>query len=127
MSTQHVHETGALWEDFRDRMLAYVQRRVASVEDAEDILQEVFLRIHTHAERLPEVENVAGWIYRIAANAVGDHFRKKTVDTRMLDLPDESGAAEEESSTSPGAMPGPVSSMVIESGRIWIVTEPSSV
>lgn len=112
MPAPHAKETEALWKDFRGRMLAYIQRRLDSIDDAEDILQEVFLRIHTHAERLPEVENVAGWIYRIAANAIVDHYRKKAKDTGTIERFVETASAEhnspatpldEEASSSPGA------------------------
>ncbi len=77
MMNQRSDETEALWRQFRDRMFSYIRRRVDRVDDAEDILQEVFLRVHAKADRLAEVDNIAGWIYRIAANAIVDHGRSR--------------------------------------------------
>jgi RNA polymerase sigma-70 factor, ECF subfamily len=58
------------------QLLAYVGRRVRSREDAEDIAQEVMLRIHRHSAELLHVERMSAWVYRIAANAITDHYRR---------------------------------------------------
>jgi RNA polymerase sigma-70 factor (ECF subfamily) len=46
---------------------------------AEDILQDVMLRIHRHAAELTEVSAVSGWIHEIARNAIIDHYRRAVV------------------------------------------------
>jgi len=66
-----------LWKEFHERLLTFIRRRVSSETDAEDILQEVFLRIHRSAERLPEVESTSGWVYKITRNAIIDHYRAR--------------------------------------------------
>jgi len=55
-------ETEALWKDLRTRLLSFLRRRVATPEDAEDLLQEVFKRIHENAPKLREAESVTGWV-----------------------------------------------------------------
>jgi RNA polymerase sigma-70 factor (ECF subfamily) len=45
-------------------------------EDAEDITQEVMLRIHRHSADLEHADRMAAWVYRIAANAIADHYRR---------------------------------------------------
>jgi RNA polymerase sigma-70 factor, ECF subfamily len=62
--------------ELHERVLGYVGRRVNSREDAEDIAQEVMLRIHRHSADLEHVERMAAWVYRIAANAIADHYRR---------------------------------------------------
>jgi RNA polymerase sigma-70 factor, ECF subfamily len=62
--------------DLHTRVLRYVSRRVRSREDAEDITQEVMLRIHRHSADLEHAERMAAWVYRIAANAIADHYRR---------------------------------------------------
>ena len=66
----------AAWRELHDQLLGFIARRVRSREDAEDILQEVMLRIHRSSGELEHVERVTGWIYRIASNAIVDHYRK---------------------------------------------------
>ncbi|MGH8932031.1 MAG: sigma-70 family RNA polymerase sigma factor [Egibacteraceae bacterium] len=65
-----------LWQQLHDRLLGFITRRVARLEDAEDILQEVMLRVHRHAGDLEHAEHVVGWVYRIANNTIVDHYRR---------------------------------------------------
>jgi RNA polymerase sigma-70 factor, ECF subfamily len=66
----------AVWHEFHDELLGFIARRVRTREDAEDILQEVMLRIHRSSCDLDRVDRVAGWIYRIASNAIIDYYRR---------------------------------------------------
>ena len=66
----------AAWRELHDQLLGFIARRVRTREDAEDILQEVMLRIHRSSRELAHVEHVTGWIYRIASNAIVDYYRK---------------------------------------------------
>jgi RNA polymerase sigma-70 factor, ECF subfamily len=62
--------------ELHQRVLGYVGRRVNRREDAEDIAQEVMMRIHRHSADLEHVDRMAAWVYRIAANAIVDHYRR---------------------------------------------------
>src|SRR5215218_1691636 len=63
-------------QELHARVLRFVSRRVRSREDAEDIAQEVMLRIHRHSADLEHAERLAAWMYRVAANAIADHYRR---------------------------------------------------
>ena len=69
----------AVWRDLRGPLLAFISRRVSDRGSAEDILQEVMLRIHRHAGELSQVSAVGGWIHEIARNAIIDHYRRAVV------------------------------------------------
>ena len=77
-------ETEQLWAAMHDALLAYIRRRVANLDDAEDILQDVFIRIHSNLGKLDNAQSVTAWAYRIARNAITDHHRKKAADTRIV-------------------------------------------
>jgi RNA polymerase sigma-70 factor (ECF subfamily) len=62
--------------ELQTRVLGFVSRRVRSREDAEDIAQEVMLRIHRHSADLEHADRLGGWVHRIAANAIADHYRR---------------------------------------------------
>ena len=62
--------------ELHERVLAFVARRVGSREDAEDIAQEVMLRIHRHSADLEHADRMTAWVYRIAAKAIADHYRR---------------------------------------------------
>ena len=65
--------TEDVWQEFHARLLSFISGRVQNTQDAEDILQDVFLRLHKHKDRLEEIENVTAWVYRITRNAIIDH------------------------------------------------------
>jgi RNA polymerase sigma-70 factor, ECF subfamily len=62
--------------ELHGQVLAFVRRRVPALQDAEDITQEVMLRIHRHSAELERADRMTAWIYRIAANAITDHYRR---------------------------------------------------
>lgn len=67
------------------RFLAFLQRRVASREIAEDILQEAFARALSRGESLRADESAVAWFYRLLRNAIIDHHRRNAVAQRALD------------------------------------------
>lgn len=69
----------AIWHEFHDSLLGFINRRVRSRETAEDILQEVMLRIHRQAAGIKRAEAIGAWIHAIAANAIADHYRSASV------------------------------------------------
>jgi RNA polymerase sigma-70 factor (ECF subfamily) len=69
----------AVWRDFHGRLLAFISRRVPDADSAEDILQEVMLRIHRHVGELEDSAAVAAWIHQIARNAIADYYRHPAV------------------------------------------------
>lgn len=66
------------------RFLAFLERRVASREAAEDILQEAFVRALTRSDSLANEESVQAWFYRLLRNALVDHYRRKGAEQRAL-------------------------------------------
>lgn len=69
----------AIWRELHDGLLGFIERRVRSREIAEDILQEVMLRIHRQADGIERAEAVGAWVYAIARNAITDHYRSAQV------------------------------------------------
>ncbi|MCE1196648.1 RNA polymerase sigma factor SigZ [bacterium] len=68
-------EFAALWDAYRERLLAFIARKVGSREDAEDILQETFVRVHTGLCCFQEWKPMERWIYRVARNLIIDYYR----------------------------------------------------
>jgi RNA polymerase sigma-70 factor (ECF subfamily) len=65
--------------------LRFLERRVGSRDEAEDILQEAFGRSLDRLETLGSDENVVRWFYRVLRNAVTDHYRRKAAASRALE------------------------------------------
>lgn len=55
----------------------FIRGRVPTLEEAEDITQEVFYQYSRLDEVLNPIENVAAWLYRVARNRIIDRGRKK--------------------------------------------------
>lgn len=56
-----------------NRLFGFIKQRVASTEDAEDILQEVFYQFAGNTE---PIEQATGWLYKVARNKITDNYRK---------------------------------------------------
>ena len=69
--------TEQLWGTMRQRLLPFIRQRVGNSEDAEDIVQDVFLRIQRKLPDLKDSEAITAWIFRIARNAVTDYYRAR--------------------------------------------------
>ncbi|RME86050.1 MAG: RNA polymerase sigma factor SigZ [Caldilineae bacterium] len=69
--------TEQIWERCHEEIYAFILRRVKDPVDADDILQETFLKIHRHLSALRDDERLAAWIYQIARNAIADHYRRR--------------------------------------------------
>lgn len=57
-----------LMDAFQIPIYNYIRRLVVSHEDAEDVLQEVFIRIFRHIGQFRNESSLSTWIYRIATN-----------------------------------------------------------
>ena len=66
-----------LWEQYCCQLKAFIQSRVADEDDADDLLQEVFIRIHTRLCSLRDLSKLESWIYQVTRNAIIDHYRSR--------------------------------------------------
>lgn len=69
------NEMTDLWQTFHDRLQQFIRQRVQNPADADDIVQEVFLRIHQRLSTLKERDRLIPWMFQIARNAVIDYYR----------------------------------------------------
>ena len=83
------------WEAFHVPLYQFIRRRVTDDATAEDLLQDVFLKIHLHSSSLKDARRLESWIYQIARNLIIDHYRSHrqqmtSLDAgEALDLPEE--------------------------------------
>lgn len=68
-------EVAAIYKEFHSQLLNYVKSKVSSREDAEDILQNVFIRISSNVDKLQDHVKVKNWIFAITRNAIIDYYR----------------------------------------------------
>ena len=57
-----------LMDYFQEPIYHYIRRLVVLHEDAQDVLQEVFIQVYRHWEQFRNESSLSTWIYRIATN-----------------------------------------------------------
>ncbi|MFZ6012499.1 MAG: RNA polymerase sigma factor SigZ [Bacteroidota bacterium] len=68
-------EIAGIYQQFHSTLLSYIQSKVKTKEDAEDIVQNVFIKISVNISKLGEKEKLQSWIYAITRNAIIDYYR----------------------------------------------------
>ena len=64
-------------KEYGQRLFRFIRSRVATDEDAEDILQDVWYQ-YTNSTEI--IEQVSGWLHRVARNKITDKYRKRRED-----------------------------------------------
>jgi len=73
-----------LVETFQDRLVRYAFRRLGTVQDAEDVVQDVFVRAYADRSRHKGVTNVNAYLFRMASNLCTDCQRKRKRRSPLL-------------------------------------------
>jgi RNA polymerase sigma-70 factor (ECF subfamily) len=101
-------EFTSLYAAYHARVLAYVSRLIGR-EEADDVTQEVFVKVSRSLGSLKDPSKVATWIYTIALNTIRDAARSRAfrIDRIPAGSGDpEAGGAVEARSSHPGAAGG---------------------
>ena len=67
--------TEQIWKDYHGRLHSFIRGRVHDTSEADDILQEVFVRIQSRIGTLKEERKLQSWLYQITRHAIIDHYR----------------------------------------------------
>jgi RNA polymerase sigma-70 factor, ECF subfamily len=74
MTTVH---TESLWHEMHSALKGFIAKRIPDESTTDDILQDVFIRIHSHADSLKDASKLESWIYQITRNAIVDYYRSQ--------------------------------------------------
>jgi RNA polymerase sigma-70 factor (ECF subfamily) len=64
-----------IWEKFESRLRAFTMSKVNDKSVTDDIMQELFIRIHANIDRVKDETKIQSWIYQICRNLIIDHYR----------------------------------------------------
>ena len=64
-----------LYDRFNQRIRRYVRSKVSDRQLTDDLVQEIFIKIHDHMDKLNDTDRIDGWIFRISKNKVIDYYR----------------------------------------------------
>jgi RNA polymerase sigma-70 factor (ECF subfamily) len=74
----------AVYTEYSAAIHTYAYNLLNNREDADDVTQEVFIRVHAHLGELRDTARLKSWLYRIATNLCMDHLRRRSRVRRVL-------------------------------------------
>ena len=77
-------ELAAIYTQFYNILLNFIKSRVSNHQDAEDIMQNVFIKVAMGIEDLNRKEKLKSWIYAIARNAIIDYYRANRIKRNWI-------------------------------------------
>jgi RNA polymerase sigma-70 factor (ECF subfamily) len=72
------HSVARQFRDARGKLLGWLRRRVPDPSEAEDLLQDTFLRV-TQRDTTDDVAHFEGYLYRTAESVLADRYRRRSV------------------------------------------------
>jgi RNA polymerase sigma-70 factor (ECF subfamily) len=97
-----------LWKDFESKLRSFIFSKVPDKAVTEDILQDVFIKIHSKIDTLKDESKLKPWIYQITRNMIMDYYRRnKSLDHSQMTL-----AEQEEEETDNKVMDEAVQDMI---------------
>src|SRR6266550_4794315 len=73
-----------LVERYQSRLLNFIYRTIGDREKAEDLVQEVFIRVYRHLHRFDRSKKFSTWVYTIASNLAKNDLRNRSRNPLVL-------------------------------------------
>lgn len=70
-------EAEALWADLHSRLRKFVASRVADPHAADDLAQDILIRIYERMDDLRDEDRLDAWAYQVARHTIIDHYRAR--------------------------------------------------
>ncbi len=86
-----------IWNEFAPHLKIFISSRLAEPEAAEDILQDVFVKLQSQLDQFQDPTKLKGWLFLVTRNAIIDHYRTRKKFSQLPEsLPAELGGRETE-------------------------------
>jgi RNA polymerase sigma-70 factor (ECF subfamily) len=76
-------KTTIIWNEFSESLKRFINSRVKNSDLTNDLLQEVFIKIHLNINSIKKQESIKSWIFTIANNTIIDYFKKHSKDSSL--------------------------------------------
>ena len=80
-----INNTETIWHELHTDLGRFIERRVGDSTVADDILQDVFLKIHARSASLKDEQKLVSWAYQITRNAITDYYRSQRTYVELSD------------------------------------------
>lgn len=71
-----------IWLKLENQLRSFILSKVHDADVADDLLQELFIKIHTNIDKVRDDAKIQSWIYQICRNLIIDHFRDNQKEQR---------------------------------------------
>jgi RNA polymerase sigma-70 factor (ECF subfamily) len=68
-------DVNQIWMEVHRGLRGFIARRTPQGAEVDDILQEVFLRMHRGVDKLKDPRRIVSWVYQITRNVISDYYR----------------------------------------------------
>lgn len=75
-----------IWIEYQEPLKRFIKKRVENEQDAQDVLQDVFLKVQSKLKSLTDDNKLESWLYEIARNTIIDYYRKSSKNDRLTIL-----------------------------------------
>lgn len=72
-------------QEFYYYLKSYILTRVKNKSLAEDIVQEVMLKLVESHQKSNEIKNIKAWLFQVSRNTIHDHFKKNNLEFNLID------------------------------------------
>lgn len=77
MQVESAELVSQIWNESRNRIKGFIAKRIDNEADVEDVLQDVFCKIHQRIAELKDPNKLYAWVFQIARNAIIDYYRER--------------------------------------------------
>jgi len=102
-----------------NKLLAFIRSRIDSIEESEDIMQDVYLHVLGNINVLDSIDNLTGWLFTVVKNKIIDTYRRRRHKTVSIDEPDANGLRLED--VMAGELPGTASDPEWNDALEWMM------
>jgi RNA polymerase sigma-70 factor (ECF subfamily) len=88
-----------IWHEYHARLKAFIQARISDAAAADDVLQNVFLKMHGGLPSLQDRTKLQSWLYQIARNVISDYYRSVQPTVAVKEFLPDSGTDPNEKTT----------------------------
>lgn len=77
MDENKIDELGHVIDQYQHQMFRFAFFRTGSLEDSQDIVQDIFLKMYNRDRRTAAIGNIKNYLYRSISNSCSDYMRRK--------------------------------------------------
>ncbi|WP_252504669.1 RNA polymerase sigma factor [Sporosarcina sp. Marseille-Q4943] len=72
--------------NYKNQLYATILRMTKNPQDAQDLVQDAFIKVYRNLDKYDASGSFSGWLYRVAINHCMDEFRKKRNKTIHVEI-----------------------------------------